>query len=65
MKVKKEQRPPSQPEWVKNALQTPLEVSLNGKIYKHHVLCNGDRRFPIGTLGKCCSCLSRIVRNES
>jgi len=29
------------------------------KHYEHDLLCSGDRRYPPGTLGTCCSCLSR------
>lgn len=48
------------PDWLENAPQTPLARSLgHRKEYRHHIVCNGDRRFPIGTPGKCCSCLGR------
>lgn len=50
------------PKWVDETPQTPLEVALRGKLYHHDILCSGDRRFPIGTYGKGCSCLGRIAK---
>ena len=31
------------------------ERQPNGE-YLHLITCSGDRRFPMGTRGKCCSC---------
>lgn len=50
------------PDWLENAPQTPLSKSLGHRHeYRHDIVCNGDRRFPIGTPGKCCSCLGRAA----
>ena len=50
------------PDWLQDAPQTPLARSLGiRKEYHHHIVCNGDRRWPIGTPGKGCSCLGRTV----
>jgi hypothetical protein len=49
------------PDWLENAPQTPLSRSLGHRVeYQHHVVCNGDRRKPIGTKGCGCSCLGRV-----
>ncbi|MCK9435219.1 MAG: hypothetical protein M0R32_10495 [Candidatus Cloacimonetes bacterium] len=48
------------PDWLENAPLTPLSKALGYKReYPHHLVCNGDRRFPIGTKDKGCSCLGR------
>ena len=49
------------PDWLENAPLPPLSKALGyRREYYHHIVCNGDRRFPMGTKGKGCSCLGRV-----
>jgi hypothetical protein len=48
-----------QPEWVRNAPQTPLEEKVKGKRYHHSIICSADPTKPLGSPG--CICLKLIA----